>query len=113
MLAIRERVLGAEHPDSLTSRNNLAEGLHAQGRDAEAEQEHRAVLAIRERVREAWHPDIFTSCHNLALCLQARMKTGEAIAFARRAWEGRKRGFGDEHLSTRKALSLLEELERK
>ena len=30
-LTIRQRVLGAEHPDTLTSRNNLAVALRAQG----------------------------------------------------------------------------------
>ncbi|WP_181725773.1 tetratricopeptide repeat protein, partial [Nocardia gipuzkoensis] len=32
----RERILGAEHPDTLTSRNNLASTYQAAGRTAEA-----------------------------------------------------------------------------
>ena len=34
-LADRERVLGADHPDTLTTRNNLAAAYQAAGRTAE------------------------------------------------------------------------------
>ena len=50
-----------------------ANALRAQGKYAEAEKEHRAVLAIRERVLGAEHPDVFNSCFNLALCLEAQI----------------------------------------
>jgi YD repeat-containing protein len=36
-LTDREQVLGDTHPDTLTSRNNLAYAYHAAGRVAEAE----------------------------------------------------------------------------
>ena len=39
VLEIRTRVLGAEHPDTLTSRNNLAAVLRDLGRLEEAEAE--------------------------------------------------------------------------
>jgi len=45
VLEIR-RVLGDEHPATLTSRNNLAGVLNGLGRLEEAEAEHRAVLEI-------------------------------------------------------------------
>jgi Flp pilus assembly protein TadD len=41
---------GEEHPDTLSSRNNLAIVLDELGRREEAEAEHRAVLQIRQRV---------------------------------------------------------------
>jgi hypothetical protein len=37
-LRVMERVLGPEHPHTLTSRNNLVTGYRALGRVAEAEQ---------------------------------------------------------------------------
>ena len=58
VLAIRERLLGPEHPDTLTSRNNLACVLEAQGNHAEAEKEDRRLLAIRRRV--SWGRNIPT-----------------------------------------------------
>jgi hypothetical protein len=60
------RVLGPEHPNTLTSRNNLASVLGDLGRLEEAEQEHRAVLDIRMRVLGPEHPNTLTSRNNLA-----------------------------------------------
>ena len=58
--------LGAEHPDTLASRNNLAEVLHDLGRLEDAEAEHRAVLEIRTRILGAEHPDTLASRNYLA-----------------------------------------------
>jgi tetratricopeptide (TPR) repeat protein len=49
-LAIREKVLGPEHPDVAQSLNNLGELYRIQGRYAEAEPLLKRALAIRERV---------------------------------------------------------------
>ena len=60
-LAASERVLGAEHPDTLVSVNNLA-GLYAsQGRYGEAEPLYQRALAARERVLGAELPDTLGS----------------------------------------------------
>ena len=56
-LAIRERVLGAEHPDTARSLNNLALLYRNQGKDEQAEPLYQRALAIRERVLGAEHPD--------------------------------------------------------
>ena len=50
-------MLGAEQPDTLASRNNLAVVLSDLGRLREAEAEHRAVLEISTRLLGAEHPD--------------------------------------------------------
>jgi hypothetical protein len=44
VLGVRKRVLGAEHPGTLTSAHNLAGSLARQGKYAEAEQMLQAVL---------------------------------------------------------------------
>ena len=49
-LAVAERVLGKEHPDTLTSVNNLAALYQAQGRYGEAEPLYRRALEASERV---------------------------------------------------------------
>ena len=38
VLAERQRVMGAEHPDTLTAADNLADSLKRQGKYAEADQ---------------------------------------------------------------------------
>jgi hypothetical protein len=66
MLAARERVLGPDHPDTLNSRNNLADAYVAADRAAEAIPLHERTLADRERVLGPDHPDTLTSRDNLA-----------------------------------------------
>ena len=97
VLAVRERVFGAEHPETLKIRNSLASALSLQGKHAEAEQEYRAVLAIQERVLGAEHPDVLQSCASLALCLYFQKKLPEALAFLQRAETGYAKVPGPEH----------------
>ncbi|MEW1739757.1 tetratricopeptide repeat protein, partial [Nocardia beijingensis] len=65
-LADRERVLGADHPDTLVSRNNLASVYKAAGRVVEAIPLYERTLADRERVLGADHPNTLGSRNNLA-----------------------------------------------
>ena len=56
-LAARERVLGPDHPSTLTSRHNLALAYRAAGRTDEAISLHEQTLAARERVLGPDHPE--------------------------------------------------------
>jgi tetratricopeptide (TPR) repeat protein len=71
---------GPEHPDTLTSRDNLADALRGLGRLEEAEAEHRAVLSIRTRTLGEEHPSTLTTRANLARVLRARGRLREAEA---------------------------------
>ncbi|MCG5437695.1 tetratricopeptide repeat protein, partial [Micromonospora foliorum] len=71
-LAAYERVLGDEHPDTLTSRNNLAYAHKAAGRLSEAIPLYEATLAVRERVLGDEHPKTLTSRNNLAAAYRIR-----------------------------------------
>ena len=64
------RVLEPDHPDTLTSRSNLAHILYECGRPDDAEAEHRAVLETRTRVLGPDHPDTLSSRSNLSLVLR-------------------------------------------
>jgi len=70
-LALREQALGADHPDTAASLNNLAGCYHAQGRYAAAEPLYQRALAIRERVLGADHPDTATVRENYTCLLQS------------------------------------------
>ena len=59
-------MLGADHPDTLSTRNNLALAYRDAGRTAEAITLHEQTLADRERVLGADHPDTLTTRDNLA-----------------------------------------------
>jgi hypothetical protein len=66
VLAVRRRVLGDDHPDTLTSRDCLAWLAARQGRRAEAVELYRQVLADRSRVLGAGHPDTQATRDELA-----------------------------------------------
>ena len=55
LLPVHERVLGAEHPDTLTTRSNLAYWTGEVG-DAAAARDQYAELPAYERVLGAEHP---------------------------------------------------------
>jgi tetratricopeptide (TPR) repeat protein len=74
----RKRSLGPEHPDTLTSRDNLAYVLEQEGNHAEAEREDRRVLAIQERVLGPEHPDTLGTRQHLALVLLSQGKLAES-----------------------------------
>ena len=61
-----ERVLGVEHPDTLTSMANLALAFWNQRRWNEAEELEVQVMETEKRVLGAEHPSTLTSMANLA-----------------------------------------------
>jgi hypothetical protein len=79
LLPVRERVLGPEHPDTLTSRANLAYYTGAAGDPAGARDQYSALLPVRERVSGPDHPGTVAARANLAhWTRQAEMKPIEA-----------------------------------
>jgi len=61
------RMLGEEHPDTLTSMANLALTYRKQGRWKEAEELNMQVMETSIRVLGEEHPSTLTSMANLAL----------------------------------------------
>lgn len=56
----RQKALGEEHPDTLTSVNNLASALQCQGKYKVAKEMHRRALEGREKTLGEEHPDTLT-----------------------------------------------------
>src|SRR5271157_4885900 len=77
---LRRTKLGPDHPDTLTSRNNLAAAYLAAGRTAEAITLDEATLKLRETKLGPGHPATLTSRHNLAETYRAAGRTAEAVA---------------------------------
>jgi Tetratricopeptide repeat len=65
-LADRERLIGPDHPDTLTSQNNLAFAYRAGRQRGKAIPLLEQNLADRERVLGPDHPDAVDSRNNLA-----------------------------------------------
>ncbi|KAL8635912.1 MAG: hypothetical protein Q9228_006642 [Teloschistes exilis] len=106
-LESREKVLGKEQPNTLTSVSNLALVLQYQGKYDEAEQINRRPLDGREKVLGKEHPNTLTSVSNLALMLQHQGKYDEAEHINRRALDGREKVLGKEHPDTLMSVSNL------
>jgi hypothetical protein len=100
LLADMERVLGADHPDTLQTRGNLAAAYREVGRTAEAITLNEQTLADRERVLGADHPDALTARNNLAIAYQAVGRTAEAITLYEQTLADRERVLGADHPST-------------
>ena len=79
VMETRKRVLGAEHPDTLTSMANLASTYRNQGRWKEAEELEVQVMETRKRVLGAEHPSTLTSMNNLAFTWKWQGRVAEAI----------------------------------
>ena len=61
VMETRKRVLGEEHPSTLTSVNNLAFTWKAQGQDGEAINLMSECVHLRTRILGAIHPDTLSS----------------------------------------------------
>lgn len=85
-LAIREKVLGKQHPDTAESYNNAAHCLWSQDKSDEALPLFREALAIREKVLGE-HPDTADSYNNVGCCLDSLGKWSEALPLFRKAIE--------------------------
>jgi hypothetical protein len=85
----REKALGKEHPDTLTSVNSLALVLERQGKYEAAEEMNRQALHGREKALGKEHPDTLTSVNDLARVLQCQGKY--EAAEDRRALDGREK----------------------
>ena len=83
-LAIREKVLGASHPDVARSLNNLGDLYQRENRFAEAEPIFKRALAIREQAVGPDHPDTAASVNNLASLYQAEGHAADAIPLMER-----------------------------
>lgn len=98
-----------EHPTTLRAHHLWATALRAQGKNSEAEAEHRAVLALRQRILGLEHPHTLDTRNNLALALSAQGKSAEAEAEHRSRLSIEERVLGPEHpdtLNSRNNLAL-------
>jgi tetratricopeptide (TPR) repeat protein len=107
VLATRERVLGLEHAETLTSLSNLAVCLWRQGNLTEAEPLQRRALAKRESVLGLEHSHTLASVNNLAVLLKEQGSFAEAESLYRRALDAEERLLGPEHPQTLMTISNL------
>jgi tetratricopeptide (TPR) repeat protein len=106
-LAIREQVLGPEHPHTANSLNSLAGLLEAQGDYAAARPLYERALAIYENVLGLAHPHTASSLNSLAWLLHAQGDVARARSLSEYALAIREQVLGAEHTYTAKSLNDL------
>jgi tetratricopeptide (TPR) repeat protein len=102
-----ERELGADHPDTLNSRNSLAAAHQAAGQVAKAVPLFELVLAGREEVLGSDHPHTLTSRNNLAAAYQDAGRITEAIPLFEQTLIAREEVLGPDHSSTLSSAANL------
>jgi len=85
---VRKRLLGEEHPSTMSAMNSLSSVLWSQGDLPGARRLEESALEVRKRVRGEEHPDTLTMMNNLAITL---WQQGERVR-ARRLQETRVAG---------------------
>nr|VFJ50282.1 MAG: Tetratricopeptide repeat-containing protein [Candidatus Kentron sp. DK] len=106
-LAFGQQRLGAEHPNTLDSRNNLADLYRVQGHYREAEPLYRRTLETQEKLLGPEHPQTLISRNNLAALYYAQGRYGEALSLFQRALLAQEKVLGPEHPDTLISLNNL------
>ena len=95
-----EGLLGPDHPDTLTSRNNLASAYESAGRLEEAITLYEQVTKDSARVLGEDHPATAASRNNLAGAYRAVGRLTEAITLYEQVLTDRIRVLGEDHPRT-------------
>ncbi|MBI1852567.1 MAG: tetratricopeptide repeat protein, partial [Planctomycetes bacterium] len=97
LAAENTRLLGPDHPDTLTTRNNIAQVERGMGRLNEAYRDAAAVLEASRRTQGRDSLAAASGAHNLAAILADLGHFAEAYALEREAVDGWKRILGARH----------------
>jgi tetratricopeptide (TPR) repeat protein len=103
----RRRVLGAEHPETLTSLHNLAWLRDKQKRHDESVATYLQVIELRRRVLGADHPHTLLSMENLAIVYQALGQYAKAEPIFRERIATLRKCHGDASPMVGDALAVL------
>jgi serine/threonine protein kinase/tetratricopeptide (TPR) repeat protein len=106
-VALRAAQLGADHPDTLASKNSLALLYWAQGKYHQAEALLNEVLQARKTQRGTDHADTLTSKNNLALLYKQQGKYAHAEPLFMEVLEARRHQLGPDHPETLDTMSNL------
>jgi non-specific serine/threonine protein kinase/serine/threonine-protein kinase len=107
---VRARAFGPEDPETLLSKNGLANVYMETGRPEEAEKLHGAVLEARRKALGADNRDTLYSMNNLAEVYMLQGRYADAEKLQREVLEGERRVLGPEHPDTLDGMLNLAEV---
>jgi tetratricopeptide (TPR) repeat protein len=109
LVADSERVLGPDHPDTLTAQNNLAVAYQEAGRAADAIPLFERSQAALERRLGPEHRDAVTTRNNLAVAYREAGRAADAIPLLEQTLAALERRLGPDHpnaVTTRNNLAV-------
>ena len=106
-LALREEVLGAEHPEVARSLNNLAVVYEAGGSYEDARALYERALSVNEHTFGPNHPEVGTTLNNLGVVHYALGAYPQARDLLERALELREQALGADHPQVATTLNNL------
>jgi tetratricopeptide (TPR) repeat protein len=106
-LALREKRLGPDHPDTAETLNNFALSLREEGNYEAARALLERALAINEKAFGPEHAATATSVNNLALLLRDQRDLAAARPLFERALASVEKSFGADHPATAASLGNL------
>ena len=104
---LRRRLLGGDHPDTLSVMNDLAWLYRNEGEYAQAEPLATQVLETRRRLLGEVHPDTLNAMNNLGLLYRFEGKYAQAEMLFSQVLEIRRRVSGQEHYATLLSMNSL------
>jgi CHAT domain-containing protein/tetratricopeptide (TPR) repeat protein len=110
VLAMREQLLGPDHPDVATVLYSFGSLYEQEGRYADAEQFYKRMLAIRERALSPDHPDYFLvaqSLNRLAVVYDHQGRYAEAEPLYKNALAISEKALGPDNFEVANLLNNL------
>ena len=109
-LAIIEKVLGTEHPNTASSYNNIGLVYNEKGDYGKALEYYFKDLAISEKVLGTEHPDTATSYNNIGWVYREKGNYAIALEYYTKAYQIWKNKFGDDHPDTMDVLISIDDV---
>ena len=99
-LAGKEKTLGKEHPDTLTTVHDMASVFDNQGEYDKALKWYQRTLDGEEKTLGKDHPDTLTTVHGMASVFDNQGEYDKALLWYQRALDGKEKTLGKDHPST-------------
>jgi serine/threonine-protein kinase len=106
-VALREKVLGPEHPLVAASRNNLAIATWWMGKYEDASREAERALSIQEKALGPEHPEVLGTLANAAIMLDELGRYDEGLKRYERALRLQEKVQGPEHPDVARVLGNM------
>ncbi|MFZ5353601.1 MAG: tetratricopeptide repeat protein [Bacillota bacterium] len=107
ILDTRENYLGKDHPDTLSSYNDIILLLNYRGCYAESEKLSKYILPLQESLFGSEHTSVGKTLNSLGIILTAKESYDEAELLFKRAYEIFSKNLGKEHPDTTRVMNNL------